>query len=479
MAALFGARSARTRRLGFFALAAVLVVAPVTVYFAVFNRDPAPARIVLVEAQGGETTAFTGTRNAFGLPARNLKREERRTFAVGNSFFRQNWVTAPASTDARDGLGPTFNALSCSSCHTLDGRAKPPDDPDDPERGLLFRLSIPGRGPHGGPMPDPLYGGQLQDRAVLLVPQEGRMIVLYREEPGEFDDGEPYSLRAPSYQVGELVFGPLHPEVMISPGVAPAVVGMGLLEAIPEETILALADPEDANNDGISGRPNMVWDIRRGDLALGRFGWKANQPTVEQQTAGAFLGDIGVTSGLFPQENCPGSQPDCASTPDGGSPEIPDERFAKVVFYTQTLAVPAMRDVADSQVAQGAEVFVEAGCHLCHTPSYTTGEHPVTAVSHQAIYPYTDLLLHDMGPSLADGRPDFEAGGREWRTPPLWGIGLVKTVNGHTIFLHDGRARNLAEAILWHGGEAAESRDAFKALTKQERDALIRFLESL
>ena len=241
---------------------------------------------------------------------------------------------------------------------------------------------------------------------------------------------------------------------------------MGLLEAITEDTILALTDPEDANNDGISGRPNMVWDIRPGDLALGRFGWKANQPTVEQQTAGAFLGDIGITSGPFPQENCPDSQQDCASTPDGGSPEIPDERFAKVVFYTQTLAVPAMRDVNDSQVTQGAEVFVEAGCHLCHTPSHTTGKHPVAAVSHQAIYPYTDLLLHDMGPGLADGRPDFEADGREWRTPPLWGIGLVETVNGHTMFLHDGRARNLAEAILWHGGEAAESKDSFKALTK-------------
>ena len=460
-------------------MAAVLVVAPVTVYFAVFNRDPAPARIVLVEAQGGETTAFTGTRNAFGLPARNLKREERRTFAVGNSFFRQNWVTAPASTDARDGLGPTFNALSCSSCHTLDGRAKPPDDPDDPERGLLFRLSIPGRGLPRRPNAGPGLRRTATGPGGVAGPPEGRMIVLYREEPGEFDDGEPYSLRAPSYQVGELVFGPLHPEVMISPRVAPAVVGMGLLEAIPEETILALADPDDADGDGISGQPNMVWDIRRGDLALGRFGWKANQPTVEQQTAGAFLGDIGITSGLFPQENCPGSQPDCASTPNGGSPEIPDERFAKVVFYTQTLAVPAMRDVADSQVAQGAEVFVAAGCHLCHTPSHTTGEHQVAAVSHQRIYPYTDLLLHDMGPGLADGRPDFDADGREWRTPPLWGIGLVETVNGHTMFLHDGRARNLAEAILWHGGEAAESRDAFKALSKEERDALIRFLESL
>ena len=388
-------------------------------------------------------------------------------------------MTAPASTAARDGLGPTFNAQSCSSCHTLDGRGKPPDSPDDPERGLLFRLSIPGTGPYGGPKPDPTYGGQLQDRAVLLTPVEGRMIVKYREMPGQFDDGEAYSLRAPDYEIGDPAFGPLHPDVKLSPRVAPVVVGMGLLEAIPESAILALADPDDADGDGISGRPNMVWDVGRGELVLGRFGWKANQPTVEQQTAGAFLGDIGITSALFPQENCPEAQRECAETLNGGSPEIPDDRLAQVVFYTQTLAVPAMRNIDDPQVVRGAKLFAKAGCNVCHTPSHTTGEHPIGAVSHQTIYPYTDLLLHDMGDGLADGAADFGASGREWRTPPLWGIGLVKTVNGHTMFLHDGRARNLLEAIMWHGGEAEKSKEKFEGFTKEERDALIKFLESL
>ena len=480
MTALSRKFSSRTQRAAIFALVAALVLTPV-VYIAVFNRDQPPdtARIVLVEKLGGDTTAFTSTRNAFGLPARNLESGERRTFVVGNSFFRQNWVTAPASTMARDGLGPSFNAQSCSSCHTLDGRGKPPDNLDDPQRGLLFRLSIPGQGSNGGPMPDPVYGGQLQDRAVLLVPPEGDMIVRYHELPGNFEDGEPYSLRAATYEIGGLAYGPLHPEVMMSPRVAPAIVGMGLLEAIPETAILALADPDDANGDGISGRPNMVWDVRRGKLALGRFGWKANQPTVEQQTAGAFLGDMGITSTLFPDDNCPEAQPECRAAPSGGSPEIPDDRFAKVVFYTQNLAVPAMRDLDDPQVARGARLFAEAGCHLCHTPSHTTGEHPVSAVAGQAIYPYTDLLLHDMGEGLADGATDFDASGREWRTPPLWGIGLVETVNGHTMFLHDGRARNLTEAILWHGGEATKSRDSFRGLTKEEREDLIKFLESL
>ena len=479
MNAASGTSADDLRRLGIFSLAVGLVVlAAVLVVFAIDRISPT-SEIVLVEKLGGDTTANTATRNAFGLPARNLERDGRRTFAVGNSFFRQNWVTAPASTAARDGLGPTFNAQSCSSCHTLDGRGKPPDSPDDPERGLLFRLSIPGTGPYGGPKPDPTYGGQLQDRAVLLTPVEGRMIVKYREMPGQFDDGEAYSLRAPAYEIGDPAFGPLHPGVMLSPRVAPTVVGMGLLEAIPESAILALADPDDADGDGISGRPNMVWDVGRGELVLGRFGWKANQPTVEQQTAGAFLGDIGITSALFPEENCPEAQRECMETLNGGSPEIPDDRLAQVVFYTQTLAVPAMRNIDDPQVARGAKLFAKAGCNVCHTPSHTTGEHPIGAVSHQTIYPYTDLLLHDMGDGLADGATDFGASGREWRTPPLWGIGLVKTVNGHTMFLHDGRARNLLEAIMWHGGEAEKSKEKFEGFTKEERDALIKFLESL
>ena len=265
----------------------------------------------------------------------------------------------------------------------------------------------------------------------------------------------------------------------MSPRVAPAIVGMGLLEAIRESDIVSAADPNDADGDGISGRVNMVWDERKGALSMGRFGWKANVPTVEQQTAGAFLGDLGVTSLLFSQENCTEPQADCLAAPNGGSPEIGAERLADVVTYTQTLAVPAMRDVADPQVRQGADLFVQAGCAVCHTPQYTTAQHEIEALSNQTIYPYTDLLLHDMGPELADGRPDFDADGQEWRTPPLWGIGLVDTVNGHTMFLHDGRARNITEAILWHGGEGSASRDVFKSFTREERDALIRFLNSL
>ena len=426
---------------------------------------------------GGDTTAFSDGVNAFELSARNLPNELRRIFEVGDSFFNQNWVAAPASTVARDGLGPTHNALSCSSCHSHDGRGKPPDSPDDGERGLLMRLSIPGP---DGPVDDPLYGDQLQDRAIIGVPAEGRIVIEYEEIPGQYPDGTKYSLRYPVYTFEDLAFGSLHPEIMTSPRVAPAVIGMGLLEAIPEQDILALADPDDADGDGISGRAKFVWDIRRSKMALGRFGWKAGQPTAEQQAAGAFLGDIGITSSLFPQENCPPDQEACLLAPNGGEPEIPDDRLLKVAIYLQTLAVPAMRNTEDETVQQGATLFVESQCAACHTTRHVTGDtHPLQPLRNQVIFPFTDLLLHDMGPGLADNRPEGEASGTEWRTPPLWGIGLVETVNGHTMFLHDGRARSLEEAILWHDGEAAGSRDLFMSLTSEEREALIKFLESL
>ena len=435
---------------------------------------------LLNELLGGETTVSSTNRNSFGLPAANLTTAEMRTFAVGDSFFTQNWVTAPASTTARDGLGPTFNAQSCSSCHTLDGRAKPPDHADDGERGLLFRLSVPGEDATTvGPSPDPIYGGQFQDRSILGVPAEGRFVTTWREISGAYADGAPYTLLSPAYSFADLAFGPMHPEVMVSPRISPVVFGMGLLEAIPEADILAQADPDDSDGNGISGRANMVWDSRQGTTALGRFGWKANVPTVEQQIAGAFHGDIGITSDLFPEENCPPLQEGCRSAISGGTSEISEERLAKVTFYNRTLAVPAMRDVDDPTVRQGAGLFLKAGCAACHSPRHNTGKHEVPALSGQVIFPYTDLLLHDMGEGLADGRPDFLADGREWRTPPLWGIGLVDNVNNHTRFLHDGRARSIEEAILWHGGEGASARDAFRNFTREQRDALLHFLNSL
>ncbi len=433
----------------------------------------------LIPELGGDTTAFNDTRNAFSLSARNLSNDNRRRFEVGDSFFTQNWVTAPASTTSRDGLGPLFNAQSCSSCHVLDGRGRPPTDNDDPERGLLLRLSIPGTGEHGGPNPDPNYGGQLQDRALLGLTPEGAIHIEWTEITGEYDDGTPYTLRSPVYSIADPAFGPLPDDLMISPRIAPIVIGMGLLEAIADERLLELADPDDEDGDGISGRVNMVWDVRSGELVIGRFGWKAGQPSVEQQSAGAFLGDIGITSSLFPTQGCTAVQTVCLDAVSGGDPELSDDRLADVTLYASTLAVPAMRNTDDEVIRRGAEALVRSGCTACHVATHTTSDHPIPALRDQLIVPFTDLLLHDMGEGLADNRHEFAADGREWRTPPLWGIGLVETVNGHTNFLHDGRARTLEEAILWHGGEGEASRDAFKALSAEDRDALIRFLESL
>ncbi len=420
------------------------------------------------------------SRKAFSLPLRNLSENDRRAFAVGNSFFNDNWVTAPSSTAGRDGLGPLFNARSCSACHFQDGRGRPPLTPDERLVSMLFRVSVPGEGPHGGPNPDPAYGDQLQTGAIAGIAPEGDVRIAYAEREVMYSDGAVASLRVPRYTLTDPAYGEFPEGLMVSPRVAPAMIGMGLLAAIPEPDILALADPDDADKDGVSGRPNHVWNARVSAKSLGRFGWKANQPTVEQQVAGAFLGDIGITSPLFAQENCTGAQADCAAAPHGGEPEVDARKLERVTYYSSVLAPPARRDRSNPAVRRGEALFTEIGCAACHVVEMRTGAYPsVPAVENQAIHPYTDLLLHDMGEGLADGRPDYEADGREWRTAPLWGIGLVETVNGHTLFLHDGRARNLEEAILWHGGEGEPSRTKFMNLTADDRAAVIGFLESL
>jgi CxxC motif-containing protein (DUF1111 family) len=458
--------------------AAVVAVALLLVFLVLRGGQEQSAP--LVEALGGATTRPDATRNAFGLPASNITGPERRIFEQGDSFFTQNWVVAPASTEARDGLGPNFNAQACASCHVLDGRGAPPKDvSDSATRGLLVRLSVPGDTPTGVPKPEPTYGDQLQDRAIDGVKPEGRVEISYSEKTERYEDGSSYSLRQPTYTFKDLAYGPMAADTMISPRIAPQVIGMGLLEAIPQEQLLANADPDDRDQDGISGRPNMVWDTLKQTKILGRFGWKSNQPTVEGQTTAAFHGDMGITSNELNKQECALSQNACESATTGGDPEIDDTRLATVVFYTRVLAVPAMRDTKVGEVKSGARQFVAMGCATCHSTTFQTGDHEVAAVANQTIHPFTDLLLHDMGPELADGRPDFDATGQEWRTAPLWGLGLADNVNGHRFLLHDGRARSVEEAILWHGGEGSTSREAFREASSSERKALVRYLESL
>lgn len=450
------------------------------------------------EAMSGGAATFTGTPdgNAFSRFSQNLTFEQESDFNIGDSLFTKLWVSSPSSTQASDGLGPLFNARSCQSCHLKDGRGHPPVDENDSAISMFLRLSVPPRTPEEFAaleartllrIPEPTYGGQFQDLAVPGLQAEGRMVITYEEEEVVLADGEVVSQRRPTYSVADLGYGEMDPEVMLSPRVAPPMIGLGLIEAIHPGDILANADPDDEDGDGISGRPSWVMNEREGELALGLFGWKGSNPTVRQQSAGAFAGDIGISTPDAPTSHgdCTQNQPDCLAMPVGvqerlGETEAPDLVLDLVTFYASNLAVPMRRDVDDPEVLFGKALFHDLGCASCHQPNYVTSRDAATdARQFQMIWPYSDFLLHDMGEGLADNRPVGDASGVEWKTPPLWGIGLTEAVNGHTQFLHDGRARSLLEAILWHGGEAEEARDAVVELATDDRDALIAFLESL
>jgi CxxC motif-containing protein (DUF1111 family) len=436
-------------------------------------------------ASGGDTSVNNDGRNAFSLPSANMPLAARLDFSVGNSFFRNPWVIAPASTDARDGLGPLYNTNACQNCHIKDGRGHPPEFDGDIAVSMLVRLGIDATAAteaellRNGGVPEPVYGGQLQDFAVPGVAAEGQVRITYEEISIEINGEPPVSLRRPTVHIEKPGYGPLHDSALMSARIAPPMIGLGLLEAIPEETLRALADPDDRNRDGISGRLNTVWDERSNTSTIGRFGWKAGQPTLEQQNAAAFNGDLGITSTLFPADHCTAAQSDCRRQANGGEPELSDEILRAVTFYSRNLAVPARRNVTDPDVVRGMRLFAASECAACHVPDMTTGVAEDPWLSEQRIAPYTDLLLHDMGEGLADHRPEFAATGREWRTPPLWGIGLTEAVGGSAYYLHDGRARTLLEAILWHGGEAQNSRDKVAAMSPADRAALLRFLESL
>ncbi|MDX2288866.1 MAG: di-heme oxidoredictase family protein [Hyphomicrobiaceae bacterium] len=446
---------------------------------------------------GGAATTLGSTdhRDAFSRFSNGIGLAGQSRFKIGNAVFRKLWVSSPASTKSSDGLGPLYNARGCQNCHLKDGRGRPPAD-GEPAVSMFLRLSVPPRTDaefaalsegRTSVIPEPTYGSQLQNFSVQGHAPEGQMTIQYADHPVTLADGTIVTLRQPTYAVTDAAYGPLAPDVMLSPRVAPQMIGLGLLEAIPEAAIRASADPDDRNGDGISGRTNDVWSHEAGRLALGRFGWKAGNPTIRQQSAEAFSGDMGLSTSIFPRAwgDCSNNQPVCRDAPHGNSPapadpEVSDQLLDLVTFYAQNLAVPRRRGGDTPASLRGKVLFETSGCASCHTPSHKTGELPGQPhLSHQTIWPYTDLLLHDMGDDLADNRPEGRASGREWRTPPLWGIGLTQTVSGHTFFLHDGRARSIEEAILWHGGEAQAARDAYTALPKADREALIAFVNAL
>jgi CxxC motif-containing protein (DUF1111 family) len=421
---------------------------------------------------GGAATVFLSNSKAFGSAIPGLGTYDAFMHSLGDAIFGQTFVSAPAPKFG--GLGPIYNNVSCTSCHHNDGKGTATIG--SITSSLLTRISISGTDEFGGPLSIPGYGLQLQDKAISEKLPEAKVTITYEEIPFTFSDGEKASLRKPTYTLNN-AYATLPGNYLISVRLAPPVFGMGLLALIPESSILANVDENDANKDGISGRANYVHDPYTKQRVLGRFGLKANNPSLLVQVAGAFHQDMGITSYVFPIESSAGQSQDDGLKDD---PELADSLLNATTFYVQSLAVPARRDVTDATAMRGEKLFKQLNCTGCHTQTVYTGvDVRLPTLSNQRIHPYTDLLLHDLGADLADGRPDFLATGNEWRTPALWGIGLFEKTNGTPFYLHDGRARTLMEAVLWHGGEAQNAKDAFVKLPKSDRDAVIAFLKSL
>jgi CxxC motif-containing protein (DUF1111 family) len=451
------------------ALAAALVM----IAGAARADDPPP-----IGAKLGGAGSRAATAHFFALPAANLPAAELPRFFEGQRLFNIAFVKAPSPVKELAGLGPTFNRPSCGACHVRNGRGQPPAGPDDALMQMVVRLGLvnPRRGVFG--LPDPNYGIQLNDRAIEGVPAEGSAEITWEEVEGRYADGDAYRLRRPRVGFKALAFGPLGRETARSLRIAPQIVGQGLLDAVPESDVRRLAEANRDQPDGVRGVARAVPAGR--SPALGRFGWRAEQSSVRAQIAAAFLNDMGLTTSHRPEKNCPPVQTACRAADPGARPNVSDDTLDTITFYVSTLAVPERRDAEKPEVVRGEKVFAAMGCAACHRMTMKTGAHPaIPLLSDQTIHPFTDLLLHDMGDGLADGLHEGDVSGRMWRTAPLWGIGLVPVVNGHENYLHDGRARGLAEAILWHGGEAEKAKERFRVLRKDDRDALIAFLRSL
>jgi len=452
---------------------------------------------------GGATSASPKPFVSFQLPAANLNPALKSDFYAGQALARQPWVKAPTITTARDGLGPIYNARTCLSCHIKGGKGFISDTDQVPLLGTLIRLSKPGaiteEFAQAGIIPHPVYGDQIQGQSISLAHQlrhsqkpgtlqhdvapEAYVYIQWQEQTFTYPDQHQVQLRQPSLEFRNLGYGPLGDDTLVSIRVAPAIHGMGLLELIPQQDIDALVDEGDHNGDGISGRVNLVWDVETQTMAPGRFGLKANKPTLAMTVAGAFAGDVGISNSLFPQQPCTKKQSKCLSSHNGNDVdgfELPDHLLDLVVNFNRNLAPLKRSHFKSQKVLQGRELFYALNCNQCHAPSFKTGDSTqFPHLSGQTIWPYSDLLLHDMGDELADHRPDFLASGNEWRTPPLWGVGVQHQVNGSRALLHDGRARTIEEAILWHSGEALKSKVRFTTLSKKDRETLMFFVKSL
>ena len=408
-----------------------------------------------------------------------LTEERRKHFEDGKGMMRQIWLAAPAAEPDRDkdGLGPLFNERSCDACHPGNARGRPPERAGERLSSALVRLSVI---ENGSAVPHPSYGLQFNEQGIPGVPGEGRASVSYTEKSVRLADGEVVRLRKPQVSFRDLNYGAIDGAVLTSLRVSPPVFGMGLLDAVPESSLLELADEGDWDKDGISGRPNRVWSPQLGRPVVGRFGLKASIGDLRTQIATALSEDIGITNPRFPKSRCTSVQRACLAAPSGGEPEITPATNHHLPDFMALLAPPPRRHVEDPATQRGEVLFRSLGCAACHRETLRTGKSPAyLELSEVTFHPYTDLLLHDLGPGLSDGRPDEQATGSEWRTAPLWGIGLAQVFDKGARFLHDGRARTLTEAIVWHDGEARAASEGFRKLKKAERKDLLAFLDSL
>jgi len=424
---------------------------------------------------GGGQTAFDQGSSAFDHSFTGLSGRDQLIHDRGDKQFDLPFVPAPSHVNP--GIGPLYNNISCGSCHTSQGSGSPPFAGSAASfESFFLRLSLnSGTDEHGGPLPVPGFGGQLQNQVVYGT-KEGDYDVTYTTQTFTYPDGNTAQLRTPIYTIYN-TYIPFPANVAVSPRMAPSIFGLGLLENISDSSIIAMANQAQTDTTVIPGHPNYVWDLEKNKMSVGRFGHKCETPTLKQQIAFALNEDIGITTNMMPTENCYGQ---AQYYNDSLHPEMSDSTLNNLVFYIRTIQVPARRNVTDPTVMRGEQLFKQAKCVGCHRQTIVTDVNVAfPQVSGQTIHPYTDLLLHYLGNGLADNRVVYSAAGNEYRTCPLWGIGLTQVVTGQTSFLHDGRARTFEEAILWHGGEANYSQKFFVNLSKSDRDALIAFLNSL
>lgn len=413
------------------------------------------------------------TKQFLSKPIDHLSETQMDIFMLGKSFFHIPWVEAPSATTARDGLGPLFSANTCTSCHPHNGAGSVYTKEGDISRSFVTRFALKGqKDARLGFVPDPIYGAQLSINGVKDVPYEGKPTLKYQEITEYYWDGTKVFLYKPIIGVEDLKYGALSEHTGIANRIAPALVGMGLIDQIRDEDILAYEDRDDANKDGISGKANWVFDPQSHTQKLGKFNWKASATSVMHQSASALSNDMSITNPLFPNETCTQSQKECLDAPKGRDEfDAPMERVAAIASYLSQLKIP--KSIPSQTFAKGEKVFEELGCAKCHVASFNLKDG-------SKIAPYSDFLVHDMGEGLADdGRSEFDAQPSEWRTQPLWSLGKRIKILEQRNFLHDGRARSVEEAILWHDGEAKVAKERFKSLTKEQRAQLLEFIEEL